>query len=100
MNWFVVTLTKDRLTEGESERLTKNFSRRMTRGHQPGFALFHLRDEGRSTTTYYLPPTAKTECPDLLMDFEFEETGKPTKESIAVAVGPEVALDHWYSEQS
>ena len=96
MKWFVLTLTRNRLVDGDSDRLTKNFARRYARNQAPGFGLFKLRDEARTTATYYLPPVATNECPDLLLDYDFEETGVPPKETLEVVVGTDQGLDFWY----
>jgi len=100
MNWYKIILTSDDLDAMRSIDLMREIGQRSAReGYPTDFALFSVASNRYEGAVYYLPPTATKICPTVLSDFNAVPDNIPDAEALAIAVGENSALDHWFGKR-
>jgi hypothetical protein len=101
MYWYKITLTASDLDEMRSIDLIREIGQRSAReGYPRDFALFSVTNNRYDGAIYYLPPTATEICPTVLSDFNAVPDNIPDGTVLAIAVGENNALDHWFGKLS
>lgn len=88
MQWYEVSFGREELDQGEGIRFVGEFAACVKQaGSARGFLLFRPRNDDLISAKYFLPPSAKVLCSELLSQFNATAVPKPDPADVVLVVG-------------